>query len=1248
MSSRKTVVAVRLVRLHDETTAEEDGGAVSIPDENCLRVIPPQSSKNQNQDNGVEARDYNFDYVYSSELEDEDEPEHLMQKIGSVPVQRCLGGESSLVFGYGANATGVSHALIGNLENPGLLPRMFQRVFEALAEVPEHYTASGPAHAEVSCYHVLSDTVYDLLAPASQKTEKSPRRTAGGRGGGDGGADGTGGAGKLESFGDPGERCRVRESPRHGAFVENITTVVVRSDWRRAFDLLREGQSRRTRASTSNRCLSHLVFMFNVQCSGLSLGGTSTGQIQFVSFAPIATTMPSRGGDSFSKMTSTVSATSDKLLLPSPALKSAMRCIGSSLSTLHRVVASLAKKQKHVPYRDSMLTRLLKRSLSGRAHTTLLATVTPTKDMVAETLSTLRFASNISQLTVATNIRLMPASEVQTVLLEKIKGIEHDLMNSDAGNAEDAGMDVDGAAEDGTAAKSSQHLLIDEAAENDRKLREEMERLRREVDLLAGLLDIDALLSIEIEYRSESNRRHGDAIVSSYLATSDDTATGSSTVVSTAESLEADSLSTSHDEDAGEQEARASPLPTQTQRLDQAPSIVFPVDGLTIEASSEGITDPATPQRSNKSKSPELEPQRLRSFSAPIAGLEDSLPLIAPRELPTETADMQATLFIPQESRASTTGGTSSPARRPGLPSKTSKRTESEPSPSRHGRMESAGRRVIRNNQRARREASDQRSASQSRGGGRERGAKTRGMGATTTATTPVQRTGVRPGKRAPTLPPAKGTSRAGEASSEAVSANPASSMPPNESLDVAARVFRELMIERRKAKLLLESEAREDNKEEEEEVVVVESRNGWLPSAAQEDVKVSPSLFPSPSGLAPTKDAPLVPSLNADVLAANHQLANIKSEATHDADSLRVDSSAVADDFDLSISGASRQWKADMKMALQWAERNEARKEQKDAKATKVKREMDDESVAQRPTEEGQRTPELLSPLPTPALPLEIGQNVIFESSTSVEWVTTPRPDDPEDIEVIVPNEPSRPFRSTAAALFDQKDNATSDDTPIAPALGGDGDPRVDPTWYDRKPPDANARESMFLRAVMRGRNQEAIDLYAAGGLRLDVVNSFGRNAVHIAARNGNTAFLVWLGENFADFHLVSMSGDTAFHVAAWNGHVASMDYLCQTQALDCMARTVLDGDTPAHLAARRGEMRALKWLSRMGADLWAKNHYGTTPWHQTPRCFENVRTYLQAQQPRRGERPEQAGFGSGMAGGWLGNGEGGDDSVP
>ena len=150
------------------------------------------------------------------------------------------------------------------------------------------------------------------------------------------------------------------------------------------------GPGRRTRA-VSRRCLSHLIFTFNVKGAGgvssqskNQQHGPVTGQIQFVSFAPIVPTM--------AKMTTSTRGTRSSPRVPgkSPALKAAERDIGTSLSTLHRVVGALAKQKKHVPFRDSMLTRLLKRSLSGRAHTTLLATITPDRASVADTMSTLR------------------------------------------------------------------------------------------------------------------------------------------------------------------------------------------------------------------------------------------------------------------------------------------------------------------------------------------------------------------------------------------------------------------------------------------------------------------------------------------------------------------------------------------------------------------------------------------------------------------------------------------------------------------------------------------------------------------------------------------------------------------------------------------------------------------------------------------------------------------------------------------
>lgn len=68
--------------------------------------------------------------------------------------------------------------------------------------------------------------------------------------------------------------------------------------------------------------------------------------------------------------------------------------INQSLSALSKVIGSLSEnpKRKHVSYRDSKLTRLLKKSLGGNSKTSLIACVSPSHDSLSESLSTLHFA----------------------------------------------------------------------------------------------------------------------------------------------------------------------------------------------------------------------------------------------------------------------------------------------------------------------------------------------------------------------------------------------------------------------------------------------------------------------------------------------------------------------------------------------------------------------------------------------------------------------------------------------------------------------------------------------------------------------------------------------------------------------------------------------------------------------------------------------------------------------------------------
>jgi kinesin family protein 11 len=66
--------------------------------------------------------------------------------------------------------------------------------------------------------------------------------------------------------------------------------------------------------------------------------------------------------------------------------------INQSLLTLGRVISALVEKASYIPYRDSKLTRLLQDSLGGRTKTCIVAAVSPTRNNMEETLSTLDYA----------------------------------------------------------------------------------------------------------------------------------------------------------------------------------------------------------------------------------------------------------------------------------------------------------------------------------------------------------------------------------------------------------------------------------------------------------------------------------------------------------------------------------------------------------------------------------------------------------------------------------------------------------------------------------------------------------------------------------------------------------------------------------------------------------------------------------------------------------------------------------------
>ena len=173
---------------------------------------------------------------------------------------------------------------------------------------------------------------------------------------------------------------QVREDLKRGIFIENITEETT-SNSEQAIDILRKGARNRHVGSTdmnAESSRSHSVFTMTIESKRTdSLGVThlKSSKFHFVDLA----------GSERQKQTSTGGT----------RLKEAGN-INKSLTVLGSVINSLVEvsqgKKKHINYRDSKLTFLLKDSLGGNSKTTMIANISPASINFSETLSTLKFA----------------------------------------------------------------------------------------------------------------------------------------------------------------------------------------------------------------------------------------------------------------------------------------------------------------------------------------------------------------------------------------------------------------------------------------------------------------------------------------------------------------------------------------------------------------------------------------------------------------------------------------------------------------------------------------------------------------------------------------------------------------------------------------------------------------------------------------------------------------------------------------
>ncbi|NXG13412.1 KI13A protein, partial [Grallaria varia] len=314
--------------------------------------------------------------------------------LGQEVVFKCLGegilekafqGYNACIFAYGQTGSGKSFSMMGNAEQLGLIPRLCCALFQRISvEENESHTFK----VEVSYMEIYNEKVRDLLDPKGSR-----------------------------------QSLKVREHKVLGPYVDGLSQLAV-TNFEDIESLMSEGNKSRTVAATNmneESSRSHAVFNIIVTQTLYDLqSGNSGEKVSKVSLVDLA------GSERVSK----TGAAGERLKEGSN--------INKSLSTLGLVISSLADqaagkgKNKFVPYRDSVLTWLLKDNLGGNSQTAMIATISPAADNYEETLSTLRYADRAKRIVNHAVVNEDPNARVIRELREEVEKLKEQLSQAEA------------------------------------------------------------------------------------------------------------------------------------------------------------------------------------------------------------------------------------------------------------------------------------------------------------------------------------------------------------------------------------------------------------------------------------------------------------------------------------------------------------------------------------------------------------------------------------------------------------------------------------------------------------------------------------------------------------------------------------------------------------------------------------------------------------------------------------------------
>ncbi|XP_076312392.1 kinesin-like protein 98A isoform X1 [Tachypleus tridentatus] len=342
-------VAVR-VRPFNQREIEMNSELIIQMEGQTTRIINPKISATCSEGDGGRERikTFTFDHSYWS-FDDQDEryvgQEKVFEDLGKEVIENAFEGYNTCIFAYGQTSSGKTFTMMGTPGFEGLIPRICEAMFSRMKSKSNSGTTF---RTEVSYLEIYNEKVKDLLKKSSNQ-----------------------------------HSLRVREHPKFGPYVQDLSHHLV-MDFSDVQELMTRGNSRRTTASTAMNDVSsrsHAIFTLTfIQATfHRDMPSETVSKVNLVDLAG-------------SERVASSGATGQRLKEGAHINKSLVT-LGTVISALADTSSNLTKKQAFIPYRDSVLTWLLKDSLGGNTKTMMIATISPALCNYGESLSTLRYAN---------------------------------------------------------------------------------------------------------------------------------------------------------------------------------------------------------------------------------------------------------------------------------------------------------------------------------------------------------------------------------------------------------------------------------------------------------------------------------------------------------------------------------------------------------------------------------------------------------------------------------------------------------------------------------------------------------------------------------------------------------------------------------------------------------------------------------------------------------------------------------------